>query len=86
MNFFHNLGARLQQDLDCLFRPICLFTIIVGSYTEQIHKAKQIWSIFVKGLLHCLSTCTEFTGNNWYCLNLKNVVNCKEKFQRVKKL
>ena len=39
-----------------------------------------------KGLLHCFSTCIEITGNNWYCFNLKNVDNCKEKFQRVKKL
>ena len=30
-------------------------------------------------------TCTEITENNWYCLNFKNVENCKEKFQRVKK-
>ena len=29
-------------------------------------------------------TCTEITENNWYCLNFKNVKNCKEKFQRVK--
>ena len=39
-----------------------------------------------KGLLHCFSTCIEITGNNWYCFILKNVENCKEKFQRVKKL
>ena len=40
----------------------------------------------IKGLLHCFSTCTEMTRNNWYCFILKNVENCKEKFQRVKKL
>ena len=39
-----------------------------------------------KGLLHCFSTCIEIVGNNWYCFNLKNVENCKEKFRRVKKL
>ena len=40
----------------------------------------------VKGLLHCFSTCIEITGNNRYCFILKNIENCKEKFQRVKKL
>ena len=39
-----------------------------------------------KGLLHCFSTCIGITGNNWYYFILKNVENCKEKFQRVKKL
>ena len=39
-----------------------------------------------KGLLHCFSTCIEINGSNWYCFNLKNVENCKEKIQRVKKL
>ena len=39
-----------------------------------------------KGLLHCFLTCIESTGTNWYYFNLKNVENCKEKFQRVKKL
>ena len=38
------------------------------------------------GLLHCFSTCTEITGNNWYCFISKNTENCKEKFQLVKKL
>ena len=42
--------------------------------------------VHLKGLLHCFSTCIEITGKNWYCFNLKNVENCKEKFQRVKKL
>ena len=42
--------------------------------------------LYVKGLLHCFSTCIEITGNNWYCFILKNVENCKEKFQRVIKL
>ena len=41
---------------------------------------------YLKGLLHCFSTCTEITGNNRYCFILKNVENCKEKFQRVTKL
>ena len=40
----------------------------------------------LKGLLHCFSTCIEITGNNRYCFILKNVENCKENFQRVKKL
>ena len=40
----------------------------------------------LKGLLHCFSTCIEITGNNRYCFILKKVENCKEKFQRVKKL
>ena len=40
----------------------------------------------VKGLLHCFSTCIEITRNNCYCLILKDVENCKKKFQRVKKL
>ena len=39
-----------------------------------------------KGLLHCFSTFNEITGNNGYCFILKNVENCKEKFQRVPKL
>ena len=43
-------------------------------------------SEIVKGLLHFFSACIEITGNNWYYFNLKNVENCKEKFQRVKKL
>ena len=34
----------------------------------------------LKGLLHCFSTCIEITGNNWYCLILNNVENCKKKF------
>ena len=41
---------------------------------------------FLKGLLHYFSTCIDITGNNWYCFILKNVENCKKKFQRVKKL
>ena len=40
----------------------------------------------LKGLLHYISTCIEITGNNWLCLILKNVKNCKENFQRVKKV
>ena len=40
----------------------------------------------LKGLLHYFSTCIEITGNNWYCFIFKNVENCKDKFQRVKKL
>ena len=39
-----------------------------------------------KGLLHCFSTRIEIIGNNRCCFILKNVENCKEKFQRVKKL
>ena len=35
---------------------------------------------------YCFSTGTEITGNNWYCFISKNVENCKEKLQRVKKL
>ena len=40
----------------------------------------------IKGLLHCFSTCHEINENNRYCFILKNVKNCKEKFQRVQKL
>ena len=40
----------------------------------------------LKGLLHCFSTGIDITGNEWYCFILKNVGNCKKKFQRVKKL
>ena len=40
----------------------------------------------LKGLLHCFSTCNDITGNNWYCFTLKNIENCKKKFQRVEKL
>ena len=43
-------------------------------------------TIDFKGLLHCFSTCIEITGTNWYWFNLKNIENCKEKSQRVKKL
>ena len=40
----------------------------------------------LKGLLHCFSTDIEITRNNWFSFILKNVENCKEKFQRVRKL
>ena len=43
-------------------------------------------TINIKEVLHCFSTCIEISGNNWYCFILKNVENCMEKFQRVKKL
>ena len=35
---------------------------------------------------HFFSRCIEITGNKWYCFDLKNDENSKEKFQRVKKL
>ena len=35
-----------------------------------------------KGLLHYFSTCTDIAENNWYCFNLKNVENCKEKIPK----
>ena len=52
---------------------------------NKVSSAAKFISRF-RGLLHCFSTCIEITGNNWCCLNLKNVENCKDKFQRVKKL
>ena len=49
--------------------------------------AVAVWLLWeLKGLLYCFSTCIEITGNNWYCFVKKNVENCKEKFQMVKKL
>ena len=38
----------------------------------------------LKGLLHYFPAYIEITGINWYCLNLKNVENCKEKFSGLK--
>ena len=40
----------------------------------------------IKGLLHCFSSCIEITGDNCYCFIFRNIENCKEKFERVKKL
>ena len=43
-------------------------------------------SLNIKMLLHCFSTCHEINEINRYYFILKNVENCKEKFQRVQKL
>ena len=56
------------------------------SLSHRFHCRDQPFFLAFKGLLHCFSTCIEITGNNRYYFILKNVENCKEKFQRLKKL
>ena len=57
-----------------------------GLPVREANMKSQSVLIDLKGLLHYFSTCIEITGNIWYCFIFKNVENCKEKFQRVKKL
>ena len=58
---------------------------IMALYKLHLGPAFQTM-ISLKRLLHCFSTCVEITGDNCYCFIFKNIENCKEKFQRVKKL
>ena len=44
------------------------------------------WVFKLKMLLTVFSACIEISKNNWDCFVLKNVENCKTKFQRFKKL
>ena len=55
-------------------------------FLKEIHVSAGGVTKLLKGLLHCFSTGIDITGNKWYCFILKNVENCKKKFQRVKKL
>ena len=74
-----NVGRVMVLNLCTLSYDALYLVYICTYYNENILNA-------IKGLLHCFSTSIEITGKNWYCFNLKNVENCKEKFQRVKKL
>ena len=68
-----------------LITPNIYFPIKMLPYHE-VPVAQWVKTLTLKGLLHCFLTCTEITGTYWYFFNLKNVENCKQKFQRVKKL
>ena len=44
------------------------------------------WFVVVCGVCGISMDPIEITGSNWYCFIFKNVENCKDIFQRVKKL
>ena len=84
--------GRRQRERSQSYYPLLIVRIhvtgnIVDNYSvcrKQL-PSKGYSSVF-KGLLHCFSACTETTGNNWYCFNLKNVQKLQDKkFQRVKR-
>ena len=64
------------------FQSVPVNSLLISENCEKVRQESFSWCF--KGLLHCFSACIEITGNNCYWFDLKNVENCKEKFQGLK--